>query len=443
MTFTCVKLETETWPGLRARGDGAAWRRRLAAERESRAREDARAETRRDEEKRAVRRAFVEKQWAIDDALERATRVSSSNAALDARAAAAGFEDAIEDARRRGASPSPVATARARVHRRHRAHDRHPPRARERVMRTRDGVHRVSSVARPVVAAPPPPSLSSRAPSRFLPPLASSRDMADARVVRASFRALLRAARRLEAQAARTTAGRVFTEEEVAELERIAPARGAEAMRDASRARDVVRREFRGASTDEAHLAERLDASLVALGIARRRARRLEDMASETTSETTTEGVRVRVKASLVPSQTSPEVNRYVYAYDVEITNVGNDEAVQVVSREWRVVDEDGNVEFVQGRGVVGEQPVLGVGESFHYSSACALRRIRGTMRGKYVCATQESKRVFEAEIGAFALMPPRKGASELTVDEDEDEDDEGEDEDLKALTRDSAINIR
>ncbi len=287
------------------------------------------------------------------------------------------------------------------------------------------------------------PHSFSRAPSRFLPPLASSRDMADARVVRASFRALLRAARRLEAQAARTTAGRVFTEEEVAELERIAPARGAEAMRDASRARDVVRREFRGASTDEAHLAERLDASLVALGIARRRARRLEDMASETTSETTTEGVRVRVKASLVPSQTSPEVNRYVYAYDVEITNVGNDEAVQVVSREWRVVDEDGNVECVQGRGVVGEQPVLGVGESFHYSSACALRRIRGTMRGKYVCATQESKRVFEAEIGAFALMPPRKGASELTVDEDEDEDDEDEDEDLKALTRDSAINIR
>ena len=57
----------------------AAARRRLAAERES-AREDARAETRRDEEKRAVRRAFVEKQWAIDDALERATRVSSSNA---------------------------------------------------------------------------------------------------------------------------------------------------------------------------------------------------------------------------------------------------------------------------------------------------------------------------------------------------------------------------
>ena len=80
VTFTCVKLETETWPGLRARGDGAAVaRRRLAAERES-AREDARAETRRDEEKRAVRRAFAEKQWAIDDALERATRVSSSNA---------------------------------------------------------------------------------------------------------------------------------------------------------------------------------------------------------------------------------------------------------------------------------------------------------------------------------------------------------------------------
>ena len=106
VTFTCVELESETWPGLRARGDGAAVaRRRLAAERES-AREDARAETRRDEEKRAVRRAFAEKQWAIDDALERATRVSSSNA-RERRAAAAGLEDA-----RARASPRRVAGAR-------------------------------------------------------------------------------------------------------------------------------------------------------------------------------------------------------------------------------------------------------------------------------------------------------------------------------------------
>ena len=112
VTFTCVKLESETWPGLRARGDGAAVaRRRLAAERES-AREDARAETRRDEEKRAVRRAFAEKQWAIDDALERATRVSSSNARErrappppDSKTRA---RESVAVARRRLASPPPV-----------------------------------------------------------------------------------------------------------------------------------------------------------------------------------------------------------------------------------------------------------------------------------------------------------------------------------------------
>ena len=261
--------------------------------------------------------------------------------------------------------------------------------------------------------------------------------MSTAPVVRTTFRALLRAARRLETQAARTGAralSDVFTEDEAETLERVVP--GHASVTRALGARDAIRREFRAESKDDAHLADRLDAGFVVLRTMRARASRLGDMARETTSDTTTEGVRVRVSASLVPSQTMPAVNRYVYAYDVEITNVGNAEPVQVVSREWHIVDEDGRVERVQGQGVVGEQPVLAAGESFHYSSACALRRIRGTMRGKYVCATQESKRVIEAEIGAFALMPPRKGASELDEDEDEDED-------LEALTRDSAVTIR
>ncbi len=57
-----------------------------------------------------MRRAFAEKQWAIDDALERATRVSSSNARErrappppDSKTRARGAV-----ARRRGASPPPV-----------------------------------------------------------------------------------------------------------------------------------------------------------------------------------------------------------------------------------------------------------------------------------------------------------------------------------------------
>ena len=69
------------------------------------------------------------------------------------------------------------------------------------------------------------------------------------------------------------------------------------------------------------------------------RLERMRVMAPSPCSDATTRGVRVRVKASLVPAQTAPVMERYVYAYEVEIENE-NEEAVQVVSRRWRVVDE-------------------------------------------------------------------------------------------------------
>jgi ApaG protein len=63
-------------------------------------------------------------------------------------------------------------------------------------------------------------------------------------------------------------------------------------------------------------------------------------------------------------------------------------------------------VQEVRGAGVVGEQPVLGPGESFSYTSGCPLTTPSGTMQGSYVMEITGGE-TFNAEIPAFSLDIP------------------------------------
>ncbi len=79
---------------------------------------------------------------------------------------------------------------------------------------------------------------------------------------------------------------------------------------------------------------------------------------------------------------------------------------MQLISRHWIITDADGEVEEVQGPGVVGAQPVLGPDETFQYTSACPLRTAFGTMHGTYQMVTEDGDS-FDAEIAAFTLSTP------------------------------------
>jgi ApaG protein len=70
-------------------------------------------------------------------------------------------------------------------------------------------------------------------------------------------------------------------------------------------------------------------------------------------------------------------------------------------------VDAHGHVQEVRGAGVVGEQPVLGPGESYSYTSGCPLTTPSGTMQGSYVMETADGE-TFDAEIPAFSLDIPQ-----------------------------------
>jgi ApaG protein len=122
-------------------------------------------------------------------------------------------------------------------------------------------------------------------------------------------------------------------------------------------------------------------------------------------SDTTTRGIRVQVTSFYDAERSSPQENYYFFAYQVRISNVGS-ETAQLVSREWIITDANGEVQKVQGPGVVGEQPVLAPGESFEYTSFCPLTTPVGAMQGSYrmVAANGDS---FDAMIDPFSLAVP------------------------------------
>lgn len=120
-------------------------------------------------------------------------------------------------------------------------------------------------------------------------------------------------------------------------------------------------------------------------------------------SDTTTRGIRIEVESEYLPDKSNRET--YTFAYHVRITNVG-DQTAQLVSREWIITDGDGNVERVQGPGVVGEFPELEPGQSFEYTSFCPLPTSMGTMHGCYTMRARDGSR-FDAEISPFTLAVP------------------------------------
>jgi len=120
-------------------------------------------------------------------------------------------------------------------------------------------------------------------------------------------------------------------------------------------------------------------------------------------SDTTTRGIRIEVESEYLADRS--DRGTFYFAYHVTITNDG-DETVQLVSREWIITDEDGNVERVQGPGVIGEFPILEPGDSFEYTSFCPLPTSMGTMHGSYSMRTEDGEE-FDAAIAPFTLAVP------------------------------------
>ena len=116
--------------------------------------------------------------------------------------------------------------------------------------------------------------------------------------------------------------------------------------------------------------------------------------------------LRISVQTRFLADQSDPSANQYAFAYTVTIVNTGN-VAAQLISRHWIIRDEHDEVVEVKGLGVVGQQPLLGPGERFEYTSGSRIATPVGSMQGSYFFVAEDGHR-FDQAIDAFTLAVPR-----------------------------------
>ena len=123
------------------------------------------------------------------------------------------------------------------------------------------------------------------------------------------------------------------------------------------------------------------------------------------TERAVTQDIQVEVKARFVPEQSAPRDGRFLFTYQIKISNLGTF-PVRLVSRHWIITDGNGRTEEVKGPGVIGEQPWIQPGQSFQYESFCPLPTPTGSMQGFYEM-TSEPGGHFSVEIPQFFLVEP------------------------------------
>lgn len=121
--------------------------------------------------------------------------------------------------------------------------------------------------------------------------------------------------------------------------------------------------------------------------------------------EATTRNISVTVEPEYCTERSAPEDGAYFWLYTITVRNLGT-ETVKLLTRHWEITDAHGRTQVVDGRGVVGEQPVLPPDQAFCYTSGAPLPTPTGFMRGTYGMAGPDG-RGFEVEIPAFSLDSP------------------------------------
>lgn len=118
--------------------------------------------------------------------------------------------------------------------------------------------------------------------------------------------------------------------------------------------------------------------------------------------DATTDTVTVTVRPVYLDDRSDVLESRFVHLYFVQIENQGTSE-IQLLRRHWIIRDAHGNVQDIEGEGVVGRQPVLAPGDVHEYHSFSVLPTFDGTMEGTYLMQREDGSR-FRAEIPRFFL---------------------------------------
>ncbi|MDI1235786.1 MAG: Co2+/Mg2+ efflux protein ApaG [bacterium] len=116
--------------------------------------------------------------------------------------------------------------------------------------------------------------------------------------------------------------------------------------------------------------------------------------------------ILISVETEYISLQSHPEKGEYFFAYRIKIQNNSLD-TVQLLRRNWFIVDSVHEIREVKGDGVVGLQPILDPGDSHTYRSGCILQSEIGEMWGYYTFERQSTESLIKVDIPRFELMVP------------------------------------
>jgi len=124
-------------------------------------------------------------------------------------------------------------------------------------------------------------------------------------------------------------------------------------------------------------------------------------------SDTTTHGIRIRANALFVPEHSSSR--SYTFAYCIRISWAGgedDDTRYQLTTRHWRQRQANGQIERIDGEGVIGLFPVIYKGRpDFQYCSCTRQSNPNGgQMSGSFDFRVGDTNEEISCTIGPFAL---------------------------------------
>lgn len=121
-----------------------------------------------------------------------------------------------------------------------------------------------------------------------------------------------------------------------------------------------------------------------------------------------TEGIKVTVKSAYRSEYSDPKRNNFLFSYRITIENQ-SDYTVKLLRRHWFIFDSNGEYREVEGKGVIGEQPVLHPGDVHEYESACNLTTEIGKMKGYYLMQRQLDRSDFRVAVPEFQMIVPHR----------------------------------
>lgn len=79
-------------------------------------------------------------------------------------------------------------------------------------------------------------------------------------------------------------------------------------------------------------------------------------------------------------------INDWKIFFEVKITNLSQDDSIQILGRNWKFFDIEGQIDELDGNKVIGQTPIIPPGGSFKYSTFKILKdgAYMGTMNGRF-----------------------------------------------------------